>query len=364
MKYLFTTALFFLFINKATSQDLVQSVDSIRKSSGIPEIGFAILTSARILEAHTIGFHRHGITDPSTKAQLTDYFHLGSNTKAITAFIAAHLVENKKIQWDTKFFSLFPEWKEASNPVYFNMTLAELLSHRAWIKPYTSGEEFQRLPKFSGLKSEQRRQFVEYLVKHDALEKNNETYNYSNAGYSIAALMLEKASGKNWEQLVDDVLSVQLKLKYKFSWPNRTDLNQPWGHWLEGDSLVALPSGTAYNLNLAEPAGDISMPLPDYARWVQMNLAGLTGKDNFLKAATYSYLHYGFDKYALGWLNVNETGKNSSEHAGSAGTFYCYTLINKDKNLAYIVTANSATEKALEGIFKLLELMIRKTESK
>lgn len=363
MKYLITVLLL-LFFNGVKSQDLAKSADSIRKASGIPEIAYAILNSDSILAVNTIGFHRHGINDPTTKALITDYFHLGSNSKAITSFIAGWMVEHQKIQWNTTFFSLFPEWKDTANPVYYNMTLADLLSHRAWIKPYTSGEEFQKLPKFSGLKSEQRRQFVEYLVKHDALDKNNEPYNYSNAGYSVAAVMLEKASGKTWEQLVEEVLAETLQLKYKFSWPNRTDLNQPWGHWMEGDSLVALPPNTSYNLNLAEPSADISMPITDYARWVQMNLSGLRGKDNFLTAKTYNYLHYGLDKYALGWLNINGTGRQSSEHAGSTGTFYCYTLINKDKNLAYIVIANSATEKSLQGIFKLLELMIRKTERK
>ena len=348
---------------KAQSQKpgLAKTADSIRTESAIPELAYVILSSDSILEKNILGYHRSDLQNDQTKAKATDYFHLGSNTKAITGFIAAYLVENKKISWSTKFFSLFPELKKDANPDFYEITLAGLLSHRARIKPYTSGTEFQSLPKFSGLQAEQRRQFVAYLVKNDALPKNNEVYNYSNAGYSIAATMLEKVSGKTWEQLLEEVLGEKLHLKYKLSWPNRIDTDQPWGHWIEQDLLAALPPATSYNLNLIEPAGDISMPLDDYAKFVQMNLSGLKGKSNFLKSETYNYLHYGLEKYAIGWLNTPE--KQITEHAGSAGTFYCYTLINKEKNLAYIVIANSATEKTLKGIFALLDKMIRSAEA-
>lgn len=344
-------------------QFLAKTADSIRIESSIPELAYVTLTSDSILLKNTLGYHRSDLQNDQNKAKATDYFHLGSNSKAITGFIAAFLVESKKISWTTKFFALFPELKKDANPDFYEITLADLLSHRARIKPYTSGTEFQSLPKFTGLQAEQRKQFVAYLLKNDALAKNTEIYNYSNAGYSIAATMLEKASGKTWEQLLDEILAKKLKLKYKLGWPNKTDINEPWGHWIEKDSLTALPPTTSYNLNLIEPSGDISMPLTDYAKFIQMNLAGLNGKNNLLKSETYNYLHYGLDKYAIGWLNVNSTGKHLSEHAGSAGTFYCYTLLNKDKNLAYIIIANCATDKALKGIFKLLDKMIKTTEA-
>lgn len=362
MKNLLTGFVLLLTCFSAKAQSLGDFADSIRIANEIPEIAYAVLTSDSILAVNTLGYHKAGLNTEEGKARPTDFFHLGSNTKAITGFIAGYLTETKKISWTTKFYDLFPEWKTASNAVYLNITLADLLSHRARIKPYISGAEFQALPEFTGTKSEQRKEFAKYLLSHDPLGANNEAYNYSNAGYSIAALMLERASGKAWEELVDEVLNKKLKLSYKFGWPNRTDENQPWGHWIENNVLTPLSPATGYNLNLIEPAGDISMPMADYIKFIQLNLSGLKGKDNFLKAETYNYLHYGLDKYAIGWLNVKEPGKHQTEHAGSAGTFYTYTLINKDKNFAYIVIANSATEKTLQGIFKLLNKLIQYAE--
>ncbi|MBN2570543.1 MAG: beta-lactamase family protein, partial [Ignavibacteriales bacterium] len=293
-------------------------------------------------------------------AKITDYFHLGSNTKAITGYVAAYLVENNKIKWTTQFFDLFPDWKKQSNPAFYEITLADLLSHRAKIKPYTSGLEYQELPDFKGDKSEKRKQFAKYLLIEKPLINNSKVYNYSNAGYTVAALMLEEVSGKTWEQLTKEILLTKLNVNIEFSWPNKISLNQPYGHWIENGSLQALAPDINYNLELGEPAGDISMTLPDYVKFIQLNLQGLLGNDNVIKASSYNYLHFGLTDYSIGWSNVNKDDEQFSEHSGSAGTFFCYTLIDKKNKLAYIIVANSATEETQHGIFNLLVRLRKK----
>ncbi len=253
MKRLFLIALLLTASVLVHAQRLVQAADSIRISADIPELAYAILNSDSILVKNVIGYHRADRKDAADKAKITDFFHLGSNTKAITGFIAGYLVEQVKISWSTKFFALFPELKKEANPAFYEITLAEILGHRAGFRPYMSGGEFLALPKFAGNKSEQRRAFVEYLLKNDALPKNNEPYNYSNAGYSVAALMLEKASGKTWEQLVAEVFK-KLGLSYRMGWPNGVDANQPWGHWIENEVLTPLGPTADYKLQFIEPA--------------------------------------------------------------------------------------------------------------
>jgi D-alanyl-D-alanine carboxypeptidase len=341
------------------AQDIQSFADSLMLKNGIPEIGFAVIAPDRILELQTLGFHRTDLQNEQTKANLSDYFHLGSNTKAITGFVAAHLVENHKITWTTKFFDLFPDWKSQSNPTYYEITLADLLSHRARIQPYTSGLEYQKLPGFKGNKSDQRQQFAKYLLTTEPVQSEGRIYNYSNAGYSIAALMLEKVSGKSWEELTREIMTTKVNVAIEFGWPNTHGENQPYGHWVENDTLKALPPDLEYNLALGEPAGDISMTLPDYAQFIQLNLQGLLGIDTILKASTYDYLHYGLKGYAIGWSNVADTDNQLSEHSGSAGTFFCYTLINKKEKIAFIVVANSATKETVQGIFKLLDRLKR-----
>lgn len=238
------------------------------------------------------------------------------------------------------------------------MTLADLLSHRTGIKPYTSGPEYRQLPHFAGTKPEQRKQFVRYVLQQEPVKAQGKAYDYSNAGYSAAALMLEEVTQRSWEQLIDDVLGEKLQLSFRFGWPNSYDSKQPWGHWVEKDTLVALSPLVSYNLRLGEPAGDISMPLVDYAKFIQLNMQGLTGRDNILKAETYEFLHYGMQDYSIGWGNVKTEKRQLSEQVGSAGTFYCYSLLDKNKKLGYIVICNSAAAKAVEGALLLRDKMI------
>jgi len=360
MNRLIVSIVFLATVLTAKTQNIQTFVDSLMQTGQIPELGYAVISADSILELQTVGFHRTDLKNEKTRAEITDYFHLGSNTKAITGFVAAYLVENNKIKWTTKFFDLFPDWKKQSNPAYSEITLAYLLSHRAKIQPYTSGLEYQELPDFKGDKSEKRKQFAKYLLIEKPVIDNGKVYNYSNAGYTVAALMLEEVSGKTWEQLTKEIMLTKLNVNIEFSWPNKISLNQPYGHWIENGTLQSLAPDINYNLELGEPAGDISMTLPDYTKFIQLNLQGLLGKDNVLKASTYNYLHFGLADYSIGWSNVNKDDKQFSEHSGSAGTFFCHTLIDKTNKLAYIIVANSATGETQQGIFKLLDRLIKK----
>jgi CubicO group peptidase (beta-lactamase class C family) len=353
---------FLILTIRLSSQNAKKYADSLLLSNHIPEIGYAVITADSIIEIQTLGYHQSDLKNDSTKAKPDDYFHLGSNSKAITGFIAAYLVELNKIKWTTKFFDLFPSWKKQSDPAYFEITLADLLSHRARIQPYTSGLEYGELPDFTGDKQEQRKQFAKYLLAEKPVRENGKAYNYSNGGYSIAALMLEKVSGQSWEQLTVGIFASKLQLDIRFGWPTNFNTNQPSGHWIENHVLKPVPIKTDYNLAMAEPAGDISMTLPAYAKFIQYNLLGLTGRDNILKASTYEYLHYGFKDYAIGWGNINSAIEQVSEHSGSAGTFFVYTIIDKKKKIAYIIAANAAGEEVQQGLYRLLDFLRKKYE--
>ncbi len=357
MKRIIITILTIINVATTRAQSIEAFADSVAKVNNIPELVFCIISPDSIINIKVLGYHRADLKNELTKAKLTDYFHLGSDTKAITGFAAAYLVEHNKIKWTTKFFDLFPDWKKESNSAYYNVTLADLLSHRAKIQPYTSELEYEELPEFKGDKSEERKQFARYLLKEKPVKDTIEIYHYSNVDYTIAALMLEKVLGKTWESLIIDIMTMKLGLSIVFGFPNRHNINEPYGHWIEDDTLRALPPDIDYNLTLAEPAGDISMTLPDYAKFIQLNLQGIEGKNNLLTADTYNYLHFGFPKYAIGWGNYSKDGKQFSQHSGSAGTFYCYTLLDKTNKRAYIIIANSGTDETAKAISKLSKFM-------
>lgn len=343
------------FVAFCSGQKTIQFADSVRNSYHIPELSYAVLDSKTIVEIAALGKHSVDLPDTAT---LNDRFHIGSNTKAMTAFVIAKYVEAGKLKWSTKFFDLFPEWKSSSRADYSEITLQDLLSHRAGIQPF-QGDNDPAIPELTGTTQEKREGFGKFVltlspVAADTLQK----FTYSNAGYTLATLMVEKVTQKSWEQLIEEVYNRDLKLDLKFSWPENQKVKDTWGHILDSGKLIPVPSTTDYRLDFTEPAGDLNIRLKDYATFIQLNLQGLEGKDNYLKAQTIQFLHKGIENYSLGWYNIYENGKELSTHSGTAGTYYTLVHIDRMNGKAYVIFTNSFNPDTQQGVRLLMRKLI------
>lgn len=331
-------------------QKTAEFAEKTRAENNIPEISYAVVTDKSVLEIAALGQHSVDLKD---KASLKDRFHIGSNTKAMTGFVIAKYVETGKLKWDTKFFDLFPEWKKQSKTDYYAITLQDLLSHRAKIQPFQGEEE--NVPRFKGTKQQKREAFGKYVLTLPGAETDETTeFVYSNAGYTLAALMLEKATGKTWEQLIIKVFNKDLKLDVKFSFPENQKNKDTWGHRTNADKLIPISSSKAPQLDYTEPSGDLNLKITDYIKFIQLNLQGLSGKDNYLKAETYKFIHKGIEGYSIGWYNIYENDKEFSTHSGTVETYFANVSLDRKKNIGYIIFANSFNEKTTTGVRLLM----------
>src|ERR1700741_171694 len=94
---LFYFVISFVFVESSGAQFFISFGDSIRKAYSIPELAYAVVSSDSVLEMRACGEKR---INSGLEAGLDDKFRIGSNTKAITGFIAAQLVKQHKISWD------------------------------------------------------------------------------------------------------------------------------------------------------------------------------------------------------------------------------------------------------------------------
>jgi len=356
MKILQSLLICALSFGSVSAQSFLYQVDSLRGVYHIPALAIAVIGADSIPLTYVCGYRNSITKEP---AMMTDLFHLGSNTKAITSFVAAKLVEQGRIKWETKFFDIFPKAQVGSRSDYKNITFEQLLSHRAGIRPFTDGNEFAKLPPFTGTATEQRKLFALWLLKQRPVKpKLGEQYVYSNAGYAVAAVMLEQITKKSWEDLVREHIQDSLHIAVAFGWPNRQNIHQPWGHVVQNDSLVPTPPDDLYKVNpLIEPAGDISMDIGGYAKFVQLHLQGLRDKPGYLTPESFQRLHYGMPDYALGWGWVFEKGNHISFHDGSAGTFFCHAIISEEDNIALIVICNTYSEQTQKGVYAIRKLL-------
>ena len=165
--------------------------------------------------------------------------------------------------------------------------------------------------------------------------------------------MLEKATGKNYETLVAE-FGQELKIQFEFGQPNLKDKNQPWGH---DEKLKPEKPALNYKLNWLSSAGNINVSLPDYSKFIQLQLQGLLGKSEILTASEFEYMHYGLPEFSFGWkwFIDEKTKLRYSFHEGNPGTFLTKTFICKEQNKAFILFANVQSPEADTGLNILLD---------
>jgi len=97
---------------------------------GLPALAAAVAKNGTIIAAGAVGTRRTGEDIP---VKLTDRFHIGSDTKAMTALLAAMLVEEGKLRWDATPSEIFPELASDMDAGFATVTLEQLLSHSSGV---------------------------------------------------------------------------------------------------------------------------------------------------------------------------------------------------------------------------------------
>jgi D-alanyl-D-alanine carboxypeptidase len=106
-------------------------VDGARERHDLVAVGAVIASSEEILETAVAGVRNAKTQD---LVQLTDRWHLGSNTKALTALLYARLVERGHAERGAALPELFPDLAADMDPAWDNITIEELFAHRSGLK--------------------------------------------------------------------------------------------------------------------------------------------------------------------------------------------------------------------------------------
>lgn len=340
---------FFIYLF-ATGQNYAKFADSIRIKYKMPELAYAVISSDSIIELHVLGFHKK---DAKDKAGINDRFRLGSNTKTITSYIAANLVKQGEIKYDTKFFDLYPELKLKSNPVYYDLTLKDLLTFRARLLSWTYTFDKPTEKEIKGSEQQQRYGFIAWALQQPPQDTANKVIYWSNPAYVAAGLMLEKATGKDYEKLVDE-LGKESDINFSFGQPNASSINEPWGH---NQDLAPEKPGNSYKLNWLSSAGNINVSLPDYTKFIKMQLQGLHGRSKIFTEEEFNEMHYGLPEFSYGWqVYIDEkTNLKYSYHKGNPGAFLSQVFICKASDRAYVFMTNVQSKEAEAGLSVLFE---------
>ncbi|MFO0783056.1 MAG: serine hydrolase domain-containing protein [Phycisphaerales bacterium] len=321
--------------------------------SRLPALGAAVVTSDGIEAIGAVGLRSWTETE---KVTVEDQWHIGSCTKALTATLAARLIDRGVLTWETTIGAVFGS---AINPAWKDVPISWLLSHRSGAPLNFSEDLWQEMAARGGSPREQRRFFVEQGLRSAPSTTPNTATVYSNSGFIVAGVMMEQLTDSSWEDLMQREVFEPLGMtRTGFGAPGTPGkLDQPLGHTRGADGWqpIALGAG-ADNPAATGPAGSIHTTLADWARFVAAHLRGERGDERYLKSPTWQRLHSPCRnewEYSPGWVVAEEAwaGGRILRHIGSNGFWLAEATLAPSKDFAVLIVTN-VSDDAVETPFK------------
>ena len=321
-----------------TAEDLSAVLTRAMEDSDVPAMGILVIRDRKVDGAAVRGMRRNDGADP---VGLDDPWHIGPDGKTMTAAMVACLVDRGVLSWSKPLEEMLPELAATMNPQYCKATLVQLLSHHAGL-PHDVGDD--RAPEAFMAEQARRTPPQERLTYigqalQEAPVGPTTAFNYSNTGYLIAAVVAERATGESYEALMRKEVFEPLGMsRVGFGRPQAA---QPVGH------ISGRPAGPAEgNPAFFAPAGDMFMPLEDWAWFCIDQLAGAQGGGKLLEPETYRLMQRAQPggPSGLGW-GVSDTvaGRQGPAlmYSGSDGSWTAMVVLLPKRGSGVLVTANA-----------------------
>lgn len=254
-------------------------------------------------------------------------YEIGSLTKTVTASLVNKAVPEGKIDIDGSV----DKYIELPSKEHYP-TIRELLTHTSGYKPYyIDGPmikyHFSKNNDFYGVGDSD---IIKRLEKENIAQKDY-TYNYSNFGYAVLGLVLEKVYATEYTTLVNDYLHNELGMENTKISEGDGDLANYW-EWQPGDTYLS--------------AGGLTSDIEDMLIYAQLQLDEDDARKNahtplkFFDANSESYKALGIriDGTAYGWICDTESGL--VWHNGGTSDYNAYLGFSAEENVAVVVLSN------------------------
>jgi CubicO group peptidase (beta-lactamase class C family) len=344
----------------STSQ--IDSIFSTLKSSEAPGAAVLVVRNGRPV------FRRgYGVTDLRTLHPINakTNFRLASFTKQFTAACIMLLAREGKLHYHDHLTDLFPEFPAYGKAV----TVRNLLNHTSGLEDY--GELLMK--QYPDTPPEKVPQILDAGVLK-LLEQQSSgkfapgtKWEYSNSGYAVLAMIVEKVSGQSFGEFLHQRIFVPLKMRNTLAYEKGKNevsyrafgyTKEKGGNWQETDQ-----SPTSAVLG----DGGIYSSLDDLAKWdralrehtllsaaeMQPALTPVQPPDGPAKFPDGPNVSYGF-----GWFLDPYNGHKRMSHDG--GTIGFRTTIQRfpDDNLTVIVLANRVDLNPEDLALKVADLYL------
>ncbi len=241
-------------------------------------------------------------------------FQIGSVTKQFTAAVILKLQEEGKLSVHDTLDKYFPEFKYANE-----ITIENLLTHTSGIYNYTNDIDAGDSAIVCNPVNKQLA--LNIMFKHKLDFKPGTQFRYDNSGYYLLGLIIEKVTGKSYEQNVRDIIFTPLHMDHSlFDFKHSSDTNIATGYQTLNDSIQKVASAWRWDSTVAYAAGGIWSTTGDMYNWAQ----AIAGKKILSAMSWKAMLTPYLDKYGYGVYIDTLYGEQAISHGGGIPGFIAY----------------------------------------
>ncbi|MEM7329760.1 MAG: serine hydrolase domain-containing protein [Pseudomonadota bacterium] len=321
-------------------------VVATRAEYGLIALGAVVASRDGILDLAVDGVRSASARDP---VEIGDQWHLGSNTKALTALLYGKLVDRGDAKWGASLPTLFPDFADRMDPAWAEITIEDLFAHRSGMK------QLRNLWLMAQRSDERPITEQRYALAQETLlsppQKDPSEFDYNNLNYIVAGAAIETILKQqddlpnSWEAAMQSLLFDALDdpaLRDDFGYG-------PPATGIEGHSAVLgmFPSAVGRGLSadnppVLGPAGTLHATLAAHAT---LALEFLKDDSAIVPAELRQVLFAPFPDaesgYAMGWgvHDHSELGR-LYQHSGSNTAWYSMIVIAPELDRVVIVNTN------------------------
>ncbi|MGI9203311.1 MAG: serine hydrolase domain-containing protein [Woeseiaceae bacterium] len=266
--------------------------------------------------------------EAGTKIEPRTNFRLASITKQFTATAILKLVERGKLDLDDSIRRYFPEFATFADSI----TVRHILQHTSGIQDYEPlyGDQFPEQVNDRGV--------VEIISRTDSANfAAGSDYRYSNSGYAILAVLVEKLSGMSFPEFLHQNLFAPLDMSGTVAYVDgvTTVIDRAFGYRIV-DSGVEYADQSAWSAVLGD--GGVYSSVVDLIKWDQALYAGGL-LPQALREASFTP---GLENYGFGFRIDEYKSHKRIHHSGSTSGFRNHMQQFPDERLTIIILTNRA----------------------
>ncbi|WP_300390371.1 serine hydrolase domain-containing protein [Henriciella sp.] len=335
---------------------LQAEVDATRQESGLFALGAAV---AVVGEDPVIAVSGQTAKGSETAAAPDDAWHIGSNTKALTALLYARLVEDGLAEWGATLPELFPAMADEMDPAWQDTRIEDLFAHRSGVGDIGALWLMGRRGNDAPLTEQRRETTRNRLTKAPKGEPG--TFEYSNLNYIVAGAAIERLLELSWEKAITGYVLEANGADWSEGWGFGPPQEGIQGHrrGLFGNNSAAGRGGRADNPQALGPAGTLHVPLESHARLL---LEFVDEDSDFITPSMRDHLLSPWPDeaadYAMGWaVQDDETLGRVYLHNGSNTMWLSRVVFVPSRDAVIIVNTSEFSDTAKETTQALLDAL-------